>query len=242
MYTGASFARLAVAVALVVGLSACGEGRSAVTVVRVGSRSITKAMVEHWIEITAITNNERIPRGPAPPGVVPDPPAYTACIARLAKHPQPATGGESKPPVGVLRSRCKAEYAGLREQALRYLIDAYWLTGESARLGVAVSQSELARQFARTRKVLFPSQDEFRRFFAYSGETVADRLFGLRLDLLSERIRQRLLERQHGGTAQQRQQAVSAYLERAMREWVAQTSCEPGYVVAECRQYSAGHG
>jgi hypothetical protein len=234
-----------VLVALVVGLSACGEAGSSVTVVRVGGRSITKAMVDHWIKITAITSNERIPRGPAPAGVVPDPPAYTACIARLAGHPQAGTdaaGGESKPGVAVLRSRCRADYSGLRAQALRYLIDSYWLTGESARLGIAVSQAELARQFARTRKALFPSEDEFRRFFAYSGETLADRLLGLKLDILSEKLRQRLLERQPGGTAQQRQQAVSAYLEKAMAGWILKTSCEPGYVVAECRQYAAGHG
>src|ERR1035441_10448534 len=70
---------------VVVGLTGCGGG-SGGTVARVrGVGSITKAMVDHWVPIEAVLLYEEVPRSEVPVGVVPDPPAYSACIARLAK-------------------------------------------------------------------------------------------------------------------------------------------------------------
>lgn len=81
---------------------------------RVGGAKITQANLT--MQMTAL----------APDHVVPDPPRFKKCTARLAAQ-------TPEPIAGALVEECRQQYGELRQRALRLLISAQWLIGEAVR-------------------------------------------------------------------------------------------------------------
>jgi parvulin-like peptidyl-prolyl isomerase len=88
-----------------------------------------------------------------------------------------------------------------RQRALELLIGARWTLLEAAALGVRVRDSEAARQLARFRYAQaealryerFPQEAALKRSLAWSGETTADQVWLMKLDLLEAGIVQERL-------------------------------------------------
>lgn len=160
-------------VGVAVGLGAAGCGGSAPSspaVARIPGESITAATLSHWVEIFA------------PQHVVPQPPDYTACVARLAKD---ARNGATGSPI----SRCREQHQALVRQALDFLIGAAWLTGEAASRGQKVSRDDVARRL-RAVKSSFPNGDqEFRESLIATSHTVADLERELEAELSAARLK-----------------------------------------------------
>jgi hypothetical protein len=117
-------------------------------------------------------------------------------------------------------------------QALSFLISSDWLLAEARALGIHISKAQVRRSYDRIRAQQFHKRSQFRAFLRSSGETVADLLFRVRLNMTSNRI-QRHLELGRG-SAKKKQQALVRFVAQFKRKWLAQTYCATAYLVADC--------
>ncbi len=173
-----------------VGLSACG-GIPGDAVVQVDGKPISKTTFHHWLGVAAVSTTGN--QGSTKP-VLPEPPNYTACIARLAATaPKPAKG-QSAPTTAQLKQQCEQQYKALQQEVLGFLISSEWVLGEAESLGVKVSDAEVKKQFEKIKSEEFPKAAEFEKFLASSGQTVSDLLLRVKLNLLSMKIQQKIVK------------------------------------------------
>jgi foldase protein PrsA len=171
-----------------VAFAACG-GIPGDAVVSVDGKSITKDTFSHWMSVAAASSSASAGSKP----VVPDPPKYTACIARTAAQSK-ATKGAKTPSQKELKSQCEAQYKSLQQEVLGFLISSSWVLGEAGSLGVKVSDKEVKKQFEKIKSQQFPKPAEFQKFLATSGQTVSDLLLRVKLNLLSSKIQQKIVK------------------------------------------------
>jgi parvulin-like peptidyl-prolyl isomerase len=174
----------------VIALSSCG-GIPGNAVLTVDGKPITKTAFNHWMGVAAVSSAASL--GGAGSAVVPEPPAYTACIAHLrATAPKPAKG-QSAPTTAQFKKQCEQQYKTLRQEVLGFLISSAWVLGEATSLGVKVSDKEVKKRFEQIRNQQFPKTSEFQRFLSNSGQTVSDLLLRVKLNLLSSKIQQKVV-------------------------------------------------
>jgi foldase protein PrsA len=173
-----------------VGLAACG-GIPGNAVVSVDGKPITKDTFKHWMGVAASATSP-VSGGAKP--VVPEPPAYTACITHLqATQPKPAKG-QPAPTQAQLKSQCEQQYKSLQQEVLGFLISSEWVLGEASSLGVKVSDKEVKKRFNQIKEQQFPKAAEFEKFLSSSGQTVSDLLLRVKLNLLSSKIQQKIVK------------------------------------------------
>ena len=169
-------------------ISGCG-GIPGNAVVTVDGKPITKATFTHWMGIAALASGAA--QGTSKPPI-PEPPRYTACIARLqATAPKPAKG-QPAPTAAQFKAQCEQQYKSLQQEVLGFLISSSWVLGEAGSLGVKVSDKEVKKRFEQIRNQQFPKTSEFEKFLANSGQTVSDLLLRVKLNLLSSKIQQKI--------------------------------------------------
>jgi foldase protein PrsA len=173
-------------------LAACGTGIPGNAVVRVGDNPITTATFNHWLQVAAISS-QGVPQGGRKAQVkIPRPPDFASCIAdKRGQAPKPAKGRPA-PTTAQFRAQCKAEYEGLRDQVLQFLISANWIQGEAADQGLKITDKEVTAQFDRLKKQSFQKEKDFRDYLASSGMTMQDLLFRVRSNLLSDKLRMKV--------------------------------------------------
>jgi Raf kinase inhibitor-like YbhB/YbcL family protein len=119
-------------------------------------------------------------------------------------------------------------------QALAFLITSQWVLGEAAGRKVSVSEAEVKQRFEQIKKQSFPKAGTFEKFLASSGETEADLLARVRVELLKSRIAAQVAAGKSGSQSQ----AVLADFQKAFqRHWKGYTTCKPGYVMEDCSEY-----
>jgi foldase protein PrsA len=172
-------------------LVACGGGLAGNAVVNVGgANAITKDTYGHWLGVAASSTSATGEKT-----TVPDPPKYTACIAHLqATAPKPAKG-QSAPTPAVLKSQCETQYKSLQQEVLGFLISSSWVIGEAKSLGVKVSDKEVEKQFLKIKHQQFPKAAEFQKFLSTSGQSVSDLLLRVKLNMLSQKIQQKIAKK-----------------------------------------------
>src|SRR3954454_2371513 len=175
-----------------VALSACGDSVPGNSVAKVGDDSITKTQFNHWMQVAAISSQGALPGAKKTAVKVPQPPDFAECVATKTKTaPKPAKG-QPKPTATQFKAQCKQEYEGLRDQVLQFLISAQWIQGEASDQDVKVSDSEVNKQFQQTKKQSFPKEKDYAKFLKDSGMTQDDILFRVRLDTLSNKLREKV--------------------------------------------------
>jgi foldase protein PrsA len=182
---------LGVCILAAAAFAGCGGAIPGDAVAQVGGTPITRATFEHWLSVAASASAQTA-AGTGPAAPVPDPPAYSACIAHLqATAPKPAKGRPA--PTGAqLKIQCEQEYTALKQQALGFLISASWVTGEAASQGIGLSDEEIEKSFTEIKQRQFPKEDMFKRFLASSGQTASDLRLRVKLNLLSQRLQQKV--------------------------------------------------
>jgi foldase protein PrsA len=175
-----------------IGISACG-GVPGNAVVQVDGKPITNATYTHWLGVAAAAT-AATPEGATSKGVVPQPPAYTACIAHLQATEPPPAKGAAPPTRAALKTQCEQQYKSLQSEVLGFLISSVWVLGEGESLGVKVPDSEVKKRFAQIREQQFPKPGEFEKFITSSGQTVSDLLLRVKLNLLSSKIQQKIVK------------------------------------------------
>jgi foldase protein PrsA len=174
------------------GLAACGGGVPSDAVVQVNGQPITKATFNHWLAVAASASAAAAPGQKAPKAVVPEPPAYTACIAHLKEvEPKPAKGQQPKTEA-ALKTQCEQQYKALQQTTLGFLISADWVIGQAEEQGIKLSDSEVAKKFNALKKQQFPKEAEFQKFLASTGQTVSDLLLRVKLSQLTTKIQEKI--------------------------------------------------
>jgi foldase protein PrsA len=174
--------------ALAVVVSGCGNSVPSGAVAKVGDAVIKKEEFEHWLGAAA--------QGQQPPGggavVIPDPPDYAECIA--AKKKQPTPKGTEKPSDDQLKDQCKQEYDSLKQQVMQFLISAEWIQQEADARDIEVTDEEVQKQFEDQKKQSFPNDKDYKKFLETSGQSEEDLLFRVKLDVLSNKVREKIIE------------------------------------------------
>jgi foldase protein PrsA len=181
-----------------VGLAACG-GIPGDAVVSVAGTPIAKTTFNHWMGVAAKSSAVGVGEKP----VIPEPPAYTACIAHLkATSPKPAKG-QKAPTEKQLKSECETQFKSLKSEVLGFLISSQWVLSEANSLGVKISDAEVKKEFTKIKTTQFPKPAEFEKFLATSGQSVSDLLLRVKLNLLSSRIQKHVVKSESNVTEAQ---------------------------------------
>ncbi len=159
-----------------IALAACGGGSSndvpSNAVASVNGTPITKADYTRWATITA--------KGAGANAAVPDPPTYVKCIAGLRKTAKPPKG-QPAPATATLLAQCKAQNQQVLQQTMSTLIQGAWVKGEAKDQGIKVTDADVNKQLAVTKKQGFPTAAAYNKFLAQSGMTTADVLERVRV-------------------------------------------------------------
>jgi hypothetical protein len=151
---------------------------------------------------------------------------YTHWLMIAKQDESPATKGQHA-----------ASATELQTEVLRFLISSDWVRGEAESLGVGVSTAEVRKSFERIRHQEFPRRREFDKFLRNSGQTVADLMFRVELNLLSERIQKNAIAGHHGASSKER--ALSQFVKAFKAKWQEQTYCASEYDVPDCGHVQA---
>ena len=156
-------------------------------VATVDGEAITKEDYDHWLAIAAKSGGQ-------PNGSIPEPPDFEECIASKRETlPKPAKGQPTTTDE-QLKDQCEAEYNALRDQVMQLLISFEWIEGEAEEQGVEVTDEDVQKQFEEQKKASFPKEEDYTKFLEQSGQTEEDILMRVRLDLLSNKIREKITE------------------------------------------------
>jgi hypothetical protein len=180
------------------------------------------------------------PAQPAPSGAQPAPEQIIACIGT-----QPITGATFLHWLGVAgkadepaSKHSPATHSTLVNQVIGFLVSSDWVLGEAQELHIVISEAKVHRTFDHIRRQQFPKRKEFTAFLRSSGQTVADLLFRVHLNLLSARIQRQVVAGHHGARSQR--QALSRFVREFKTRWTARTYCEPAYADADCGHVQSG--
>jgi len=170
-------------------VAGCGNSVPSGAVAKIDDAVIKKEEFDHWLGAAA--------QGQQPPGsggevVIPDPPDFTECIA--AKKKQPAPPGSQKPTDAQLKEQCKQEFDSLKQQVMQFLISAEWIQQEADARDIEVTDEEVQKQFEDQKNQSFPNEKDYQQFLESSGQTEEDLLFRVKLDVLSNKVREEIIE------------------------------------------------
>ncbi len=119
-------------------------------------------------------------------------------------------------------------------QALGFLITSEWVLGEAAARHISVSDAEVKRHYAQLVHQSFPKAGSLKKYLAKSGETEADLLARIKVELLASRIAAKVTA---GKSATQRTTLLTGFENNFHAHWKRLTVCHAGYVMEDCKQY-----
>jgi foldase protein PrsA len=181
---------------LAVGLTACGGGDDSAdlpgnAVAQVGDVSVTKDDFNHWMNVAAVSSAQQTGAKPEE-AKVPVPPDFTECVAQKKKNaPKPAKGQPTTTDAQY-KSQCKQEYDSLKDQVMSFLISSQWIQQEAAKRGIKITDEQLQKDFAKTKQQSFPKESDYQKFLKSSGMSQDDILYRVKLDSLSNKLREQV--------------------------------------------------
>ncbi len=132
--------------------------------------------------------------------------------------------------IGHAKSR-----AAVKHQVLGFLITSQWVIAEAAHLGISVSEAEVRRRLHQITAKRYPSAAQLKRYLRSIGETEADLLMRIKVELLEAKISQHVTA---GKTATTEPHLLLSDFQSSFeKRWRAHTSCRPGYVMEDCSEY-----
>src|SRR5215218_7287773 len=162
----------------------CGDAVPGNAVAEVDGTAIEKDTYEHWLNVAA--------KSAGPDAKVPVPPDYKDCIAQLKKTAAKPAEGQPKQTDADYKKQCQEQYKQLREQVLGLLISFEWIEREAEDQGVKVTDAEVKKSFDEQKKQTFPKAADYEKFLKDSGQTNEDVMMRVRLDTLSNKIREKV--------------------------------------------------
>jgi foldase protein PrsA len=153
-------------------------------VAEVDGTPITRQDFDHWMKIAAKSSGAAVPK----------PPDFAQCVATARKSQANPAKGKPKVTDSQLKAQCRQQYEQLRDQVVNLLVSFEWIEGEAKAQGVTATDAEVKKAFDAQRKQSFPKDADYQKFLANSGQTEADILKRVRLDTLSNKIRDKVVK------------------------------------------------
>jgi phosphatidylethanolamine-binding protein (PEBP) family uncharacterized protein len=122
-------------------------------------------------------------------------------------------------------------------QALGFLITSEWVIGEASARHLTVSEAEVKRRFAQLVHQSFPKPGAMKAYLARSGESEADMLARIKVELLATHIGAQITA---GKSSSEHSALLAGFEHNFHTHWKRLTSCSPGYVMEDCKQYKGG--
>jgi foldase protein PrsA len=164
-----------------------GTNQAGAAVVVIGNSQITKSALDSRLLIEA---RSEAPNQRAAEAIVPVPPAFTDCIAKLARRAKTSSG--SMPTRFKLLQSCRQLRQKLLRNVLGTLIADEWTIGEAAKLGLGPSDQEVRQRLEHLKATQFGAEAKFRTYLAETGENVPDILFNLKKQMASALLFQKI--------------------------------------------------
>jgi foldase protein PrsA len=165
---GAFFVLVAVAV------SACGSGVPGNSVAVVAGNPISLKAFNHWMYVDA---KGQAASSPGQPVIVPnDPPNFTNASARAQIPTLKKTAAKT------LKADCKQLFTSLSSQVMDFLIKAYWYQGTAHKLGIKLTDAQVATALAKAKKGQFTTAAQFTAFLKQTGQTQQDIAYRVRVN------------------------------------------------------------
>jgi foldase protein PrsA len=164
-------------------------------VAEVDGTAIEKGTYEHWLNVAS--------KSGGPDSKVPVPPDYKDCIAQLKKTAAKPAEGQPKQTDADYKKQCEQQYNQLRDQVLGLLISFQWIEREAEDQGIKVTDAEVKKSFDEQKKQSFPKTADYEKFLKDSGQTNEDVMQRVRLDTLSQKIRDKVTKGKDNVTDQQ---------------------------------------
>ena len=123
-------------------------------------------------------------------------------------------------------------FAKLEETAVGELLDAVWIKGQAAEMGIGIRRREVRRELAAIKREAFNSAAEYRRFLRESHYPRRDVVERVEVQVLSTKIVTRVLAGISGKAAWHK--ALQEFVTEYRQRWRARTTCAPGYVIERC--------
>lgn len=124
------------------------------------------------------------------------------------------------------------DYGKLKNQTLGELIEATWIRGQAAEMGIGVRPREVSRELVALKKQAFKNGAQYRHFLKEAHFTRRDVRDRVELQMLSELIQERIVEGFHSQAAAQK--AFSKFAAEYETRWRSRTVCAPGYITEFC--------
>jgi phosphatidylethanolamine-binding protein (PEBP) family uncharacterized protein len=119
-------------------------------------------------------------------------------------------------------------------QALGFLITSEWVLGEAAARHIEVSEAEVKQRYDQLLHQSFPKAGSLKKYLSKSGQTEADLLARIKVEMLASKIAAKVTA---GKSSGQRTTVLTAFENSFHAHWKAYTNCKPGYVMEDCKQY-----
>jgi len=212
----------------------CGKSESIVHVDGT-SASVTTATLNHWMQAFAGLDFRTSVGTEGPVGLVSEPADYKRCAAAVKLIAPKTFLGQVRLKSKTISTRCRELYRSVKAQAISFLIAVAWGAAEGDEMGLKVSEAEVKREFARIRRVPYPTDTQLRKYMTERHLTLSDLLFRLKDSILVGRILSKFqakVKAAGGGEKTYTKLAIQRH-----RQWVAKTSCRSGYIAPNCREY-----
>jgi foldase protein PrsA len=154
-----------------------GEAIGGARAIAVGSLSIRASDAHTLIARAAITEKVEVP----------DAPAYSRCMTRLARRP-----AQRRLTAAKLRQQCSRRDSALKALALSRWIDDAWEIAEAEQQNVGVSEDQAIARLGVLRKTVYPTQKGFDDLLRNTHQSVAELIFDVRAELAQQRLLRRL--------------------------------------------------
>ncbi len=165
-----------------------GGARGGGTVIDFGNVAISKAQFDVLLRSEASSAR---PQGQPP--IVPVPPSYSSCVAKLATL---AAGlgatGKKRPSSAQLKAVCARSYKTFSTNVLNEIISSEWVIQGAAELGIAISDEEVRRYAQPSLESQFHSVALLKAYVTEGNLTISDLLFTAKAQLLNQKIRQKI--------------------------------------------------
>ena len=235
MSAQSALATLATLLAVSASLIGCGgEQRGVARIDGVADSAIDRGTLDHWMQALVGLDYRQTVGTRGPRGLVAEPADYPRCVA-AARSIASSRSGAAPLSDEQVSAKCHELYLAVKAQALDFLISAHWTIAEAAEQGIRVSGAELRREFTRFRKRPYPTERALHAYLSERQWTLSDMLYEVKQGILVRRLLpsfERKVKQAGGG-----EKVYARLASVRFKALIAKTSCEPRYVVPNCREY-----
>lgn len=128
-------------------------------------------------------------------GVVPDPPAYTKCIAGKKKESPKLSNN-------ALKTSCENDWNQMKESIVTALVQREWFELEAEDRGIEVTDKDVQEYFQQAKSQAFKTDKEYKEFLKTSGQSEKEILTLLRGNLIQQKVQQEAMTSPTPSTSQ----------------------------------------